>query len=520
MSNLLQLVKYNGFDKLKDELSKQEGENAKHSFNTLIFDVYQVNYPCLMRAAIPPGFEFQKLVILVLHNNSLDNLPSHIGQLINLRYLDVSSNNLARITTKISFLQRVAYLNLSCNNLTRIPDLRNNTELIVLDLSNNNMENFPAIPFIALNLLRELKLDANKIKRIPASVGFLRALKIFTITNNQLCKVPLEVGWLDLEVIKLEENPFTDKILSEMVSTGNTERIIEYINTNCASDIATEVSAEVEEDSDDEEEEEPGPLIEFPLRYTKHIYSELASAARVYHIADAVDSRKYILCCVVKNVELTFLDCCRIYRLQSFLHLFCCDDRQLASIGFHDYDLLDKDNITYTTLEPKNIFFCPVGMDGDMYCAAEYFAFRKKAAAEFKKNNKLPSGFIRCLTMLKNQKKIPVLISDDRVFSMPPIVTTFEDYKVKQRTKNIFVEVTSQHSYTLCKAVMEVVLLKLCQLGICDAALNNGNMFDPRHYLHLAAVDIVNREGTFYHHFPSLDDLSNFRSDVKVTYMY
>lgn len=80
--------------------------------------------------------------------------------------------------------------------------------------------------------------------------------------------------------------------------------------------------------------------------------------------------------------------------LQNTLHSTCCDDRTLASIGTHDFDILATKTITYTCQDPNKIMLRPLGSDIKV-SAAEYFAEQKLKAVNLNKRKKSSSGILK-----------------------------------------------------------------------------------------------------------------------------
>lgn len=140
---------------------------------------------------------FDNLVILILQNNNLQNLPPEIKQLKHLTHLDIAYNRLSELPAEISHLTKLVTFNANCNQLTEIPSLENNKELRSLNLSFNLFEEFPNILYENMSIV-ELCLNYNKIKQIPASIGRLSTLNILYLSHNLLQSLPSAVGFLDL----------------------------------------------------------------------------------------------------------------------------------------------------------------------------------------------------------------------------------------------------------------------------------------------------------------------------------
>jgi hypothetical protein len=89
-------------------------------------------------------FEYPKLKILLLFDNSISMFPEEIENLSNLLQLDVSENNIQEIPSSIQNLKTLKVLDLSRNELTAIPNgLGFVTTLENLNLAYNNLITLP-----------------------------------------------------------------------------------------------------------------------------------------------------------------------------------------------------------------------------------------------------------------------------------------------------------------------------------------------------------------------------------------
>lgn len=89
-----------------------------------------------------PGYVFDRTVLVGLNvsNNKLDGaLQSQIGQLKNLKVLNLSNNEFTGVPAEVGQLKNLEILNLSNNKLTGLPnELGNLSNLKLLDLSGND----------------------------------------------------------------------------------------------------------------------------------------------------------------------------------------------------------------------------------------------------------------------------------------------------------------------------------------------------------------------------------------------
>ena len=105
--------------------------------------------------------QLSTLTILLLNNNKLHGLPKRIGGLVFLDYLDLSGNELALLPPEIKALTR----------------------------------------------LRVLLLDQNKLTSVSPEVCEIRSLKVLSVRFNNLFRLPIELGHLDLQELHVNNNP-------------------------------------------------------------------------------------------------------------------------------------------------------------------------------------------------------------------------------------------------------------------------------------------------------------------------
>ncbi len=120
---------------------------------------------------------------------------------------------------------------LSHTGLTKVPnDVFTQTDLLTLDISNNNLTGSLQAEVRHLTQLRTLNLSYNQFTGVPAEVGQLKNLEYLDLSHNQLTGLPYELGNLsnlkqlvltgnnyakaDLEVIK-KSLPATTEIITE-----------------------------------------------------------------------------------------------------------------------------------------------------------------------------------------------------------------------------------------------------------------------------------------------------------------
>jgi len=185
---------------------------------------------------IPPEIgNLTQLEILDLYLNLLDgSIPPEIGQLNNLKILNLKANPLAgEIPVEIFSLINLEELNLEGLSwidpelgLTGsiLKEVGNLINLKILNLSSNNLTGVIPDEIGNLSQLEELALWSNNLQgNIPITIGQLKNIKIIALGFNGLSgPIPVELAQLDsLTHLALYRNQLTGSIPSELCDLDN-----------------------------------------------------------------------------------------------------------------------------------------------------------------------------------------------------------------------------------------------------------------------------------------------------------
>ena len=170
--------------------------------------------------------------IIDLPNSGLTGeIPSQIGQLINLSYLNLFENNLSgQIPIEIGDLVNLTHLELDHNNLSgQIPiEIGDLINLRHLGLYNNQLSGEIPAEISNLSYLMTLDLSNNNlVGQIPSSIGNLVNLNYLVLYRNQLThEIPLSITNLtNLIYLSLWDNQLTGEIPSNIGNLINLERL-------------------------------------------------------------------------------------------------------------------------------------------------------------------------------------------------------------------------------------------------------------------------------------------------------
>ena len=177
------------------------------------------------------------IIQIDLYNNQLSGeIPSELGDLINLRDLVLSRNLLSgAIPSELGDLTNLIRLDLFSNQLSgEIPsELGQLSNLITLKLYDNQLSGEIPSELGQLSNLIRLDLDFNQLSgEIPSELGNLSNLTRLWLNDNQLSgEIPSELGNLsNLTRLWLNDNQLSGEIPSELGNLSNLTRL--WLNDN------------------------------------------------------------------------------------------------------------------------------------------------------------------------------------------------------------------------------------------------------------------------------------------------
>jgi hypothetical protein len=141
---------------------------------------------------------------------SLTELPDCIGNLTELKWLDLECNRLTSLPESIGNLKNMIGLSLSGNELISLPEwIGNMTELDRLSLWGINVTILPE-SIGNLTKLKWLNLSYNHLTSLPESIGNMTNLRSLFLEHNALTYLPESIGHLTkLEELDLSGNYFS-----------------------------------------------------------------------------------------------------------------------------------------------------------------------------------------------------------------------------------------------------------------------------------------------------------------------
>lgn len=232
---------------------------------------------------------------------------------------------------------------------------------------------------------------------------------------------------------------------------------------------------------------------------------------KVIYDQSVKSERRFILCCIISNIGLTPASFKEFISFQTKLHDGLCDQRRLATIATHDFDLLpSKTTIRYVSKKKEEVLVQPLGRHKAIL-VEEYLKSLKSEAEALRKEKKrsVYSGIYKYLNhfpTIFEQQEFAILQSENGVtLSFPPL-TNSEITKMSLNTKKMLIEVTSGTSAKDCDLVMTALIRKALELSFCSHG-------DAIKKLEIEQVRILNCGGDVKTIYPSKIDLKALEED-------
>lgn len=166
---------------------------------------------------------------LELRENNLETLPVTIKLLTKLKLLDIGRNNLEVLQVEIGYLFNLQELILDENILTEIAVVGDLLNLRHLDISANTLMSFPE-EICNCSMLETLYGDGNEFEQLPESIGNLTQLTRLNMNYVALKALPNSIGYLQaLEELNILEN-YIESLPSTIGFLRNLQVFVAYDN--------------------------------------------------------------------------------------------------------------------------------------------------------------------------------------------------------------------------------------------------------------------------------------------------
>ena len=461
-------------------------------------------------AEVPEALgELGNLRTLDLHQNKLSKLPPSIGKLTELKFFDISGNILGEVPAELGILANLHTLNLSCNKLNCLPSFEKLHHLCKFDCSHNELTSLP-IGIHQLQNLYELCASNNVIETISPEISQNLALKVLKLSHNKLKALPADLADCHkLKELTVLENPIGDNRLKKLIAQCSTKSVLDYVrNTSDKSKGKGKKGKRHSSKSDgDKVAEDPQFVIKV----------ERSEEYKIVIKQSVTDVRPYVVCVIAKQIDLGQPEMLKKFiNMQTKLHETACDHRVVATIATHSMASVSFP-LVYEALPLDEISLVPLGKS-KLFTATELVNDLKAAAIKEKQRTKrqAKSGLLKYLSLVENAETLACLkTSNGDVISLPP-VTNSESSKISSNCMDILIEVTSSCDLNICKTVMDELIKRMFETGLCSRT-GQSEPDTVRKELLLVQVRATDEEGNVKVVYPSKTDLSLQGIPVQLT---
>ncbi|XP_058075716.1 uncharacterized protein LOC131224194 [Magnolia sinica] len=172
-----------------------------------------------------------KLQHLNLQHSFLQELPAGIGSLVELRYLNPSATRIRSLPEEMRNLVKLQHLNLWHSFLQELPvGFGNLAELRYLNLSGTGITSLPEEMKNLVNM-QHLEFQSSCLQELPAGIGDLAELQYLNLSNTWIRSLPEEIG----NLVKLKHldlrTVFLDRIPQGAISRLSELRVMKLYNS-------------------------------------------------------------------------------------------------------------------------------------------------------------------------------------------------------------------------------------------------------------------------------------------------
>ncbi|VDN98197.1 unnamed protein product [Rodentolepis nana] len=341
----------------------------RDNFDPSVYTLTQLNFldisKCPLYEIADDLSDLTALSKLSLQHDEIVAVPLGIGQLLNLKFLDLSFNSISNLPSNIfDNLSLLETLILDSNKLSELPSFKGLIELHIFSVSNNKLLCLPDT-LTCCTKLKSVDASGNNIKEISDEVPWssLSNLQHFYLNGNQLKEVPLGLTECKrLRDLQLKENPLQDARLKKLAASDRGDAgnvLMNYLLK--ISKGKKELAKTLPHDAI------PLAPTSAPIENVK-ILSMIESDDSDFRIdvlrpGEVKKSlRPHIFGCVISGVSLHSEGLIRAFsKFQSKLHAKLCDNRKLATFSTHTFEAV-KMPLEFSLQPIDTISCCPMNI--------------------------------------------------------------------------------------------------------------------------------------------------------------
>ena len=310
----------------RDSLGEEEAEAVESGRDESLYTIVTLNHLQVsgfagLKTLSPKVSQLGGLLQLILTHNGLQSLPDEIDALSKLKLLDVSQNQLKGLPQSLYCLSSLQTLLLGSNCLTDacFPTLPETDGLFPslhhVDLTHNKLTELPSFVYSSGNI-SELLASDNDIALLQPSLGALSNLKQLEMKRNKLTLLPYEItSCAKLKSIGFEDNPMHDRRLMKLIAQHGERKpkaVLDYIASHAPKPKAVggrkkggkKKAGHDQEASRSVQQEDSDSDVEFVDTKPDVLVVRPAQFVEVYAQAEARQVRPYLVCAVLRGVDL------------------------------------------------------------------------------------------------------------------------------------------------------------------------------------------------------------------------
>jgi phenylalanyl-tRNA synthetase beta chain len=159
--------------------------------------------------------------------------------------------------------------------------------------------------------------------------------------------------------------------------------------------------------------------------------------------------RPFIVCAVVRNIDLDEDEVATLMNIQEQLHWAVGRDRKKVAIGVHDLDKIEPP-YRYTAVKPDSVSFTPLHGDGYPMNLEEILLLHEKG--------------MEYAHILEGKEVYPIIFDNkNEVLSFPPVING-ELTTVTDKTKNLFLDLTGT-DFKAVNLALNILATTLADMG-------------------------------------------------------
>lgn len=333
----------------------------------------------------------------------------------------------------------------------------------------------------------------------------------------------------------MEDNPIADKRLYKLILQCRTKQICDYVKQHGTDapkvDSKAEAAAKASNVSGNKSRKQKQAASEEPANLIV-VHRHTDDSVKLVYMEQVKDVRPFVLCCIVKTVDLSGTNFKKFLQIQTKLHETVCGKRELSTIATHDLAKIKGSFIRYTAHDSRALEIIPLGKTKRMSAQKLYDQLKGEAEALRKeKKRNIYSGIHKYLYLLDKKTIFACLEdSDGNVISMPPLTNgdltkvgcSFKIFyflvdnsiynfflQISPETQNVLIEVTSSASLNDCRLTIQELLkeMLLAGFGVLPTPANVDEESSVKQQLLVQQVKTTDLEGNLRAVYPSKQDL-------------